>query len=75
MIRNVVARSEATGYNVGLLQGVKMKVALMLRNLHERGGINVYTVNLIENILKLDSETEYLFPYSEIYKLILQYSN
>lgn len=40
-----------------------MKVALMLRSLHERGGINVYTVNLIENILKLDSETEYLFLY------------
>jgi len=35
----------------------------MLRNLQEKGGINVYTTNLIENILKIDKNTEYFFLY------------
>ncbi len=42
-----------------------MKIGLMIRNLGERGGINVYTVNLIEKILKLDKSNEYVFIYND----------
>jgi len=41
-----------------------MKIAFMIRNMDERGGINVYTLNLIENILMLDNETKFLLVYN-----------
>lgn len=37
----------------------------MIRNLNERGGINVYTVNLIENILKQNTADEFIFIYND----------
>ncbi len=51
-----------------------MKIALMLRNLHEKGGIKVYTVNLIEQFLKLDKEDEFLFIYNDK-NLLGRYAN
>ena len=37
----------------------------MVRNLNEKGGINVYTVNLIENILKQFREDEFVIIYND----------
>ncbi len=51
-----------------------MKIALMLRNLHEKGGIKVYTINLIEQFLKLDEEDEFLFIYNNK-KFLGSYAN
>ncbi len=41
-----------------------MKIGVMLRNLQQLGGIKVYTVNLLENLLKIDSHNEYYFFYN-----------
>jgi glycosyltransferase involved in cell wall biosynthesis len=40
-----------------------MRIALMLRTLDERGGIGVYTRNLVETLLSLDQENEYILLY------------
>ena len=42
-----------------------MKIGFMVRNLNERGGINVYTVNLIENILKQKTNDEFVIIYND----------
>jgi len=42
-----------------------MKIGMMLRNLGELGGIYVYTVNLIEELLKLDKSNQYIFFYND----------
>jgi len=42
-----------------------MKIGLMIRNLGEMGGINVYTVNLIENLLKIDKSDKFIFIYND----------
>jgi len=54
-----------------------MKIAFMLRNLDEKGGIYIYTTNMIENILKADKETEYVFlyPKKKFLGLYSQYPN
>jgi len=41
-----------------------MKIGIMLRHINELGGIVVYTVNLIEELLKNDSKNEYVFIYN-----------
>jgi len=40
-----------------------MRVALMLRSLDEKGGIGVYTRNLVETLLSIDRDNEYLLLY------------
>lgn len=40
-----------------------MRIGFMLRNLRERGGIKVYTVNLLEELLALESGHEFIFLY------------
>jgi glycosyltransferase involved in cell wall biosynthesis len=42
-----------------------MKIGIMLRHLNELGGVVVYTRNIIENLLKTDSENDYIFIYSD----------
>lgn len=41
-----------------------MKIGIMLRHINELGGIVVYTKNLLENLLKIDKENEYIFLYN-----------
>jgi glycosyltransferase involved in cell wall biosynthesis len=40
-----------------------MRIAVMLRALDERGGIGVYTRNLVETLLALDPHNDYLLLY------------
>lgn len=40
-----------------------MRIAVMLRTLDEKGGIGVYTKNLIETLLSIDQESEYVLMY------------
>ncbi len=40
-----------------------MRIAIMLRSLDEKGGIGVYTANLVEALLDLDARNEYLLLY------------
>ncbi len=40
-----------------------MRIGFMLRNLRELGGIKVYTVNLIEELIGLESGHEFVFLY------------
>ena len=42
-----------------------MRVAVMLRSLDEKGGIGVYTANLVENLLSIDRDNEYLLLYRD----------
>lgn len=41
-----------------------MKIGVMLRHLNELGGVVVYTKNILENLLELDKENEYVFFYN-----------
>ncbi len=41
-----------------------MKIGIMLRHLNELGGVVVYTRNIIENLLEIDRENEYVFFYN-----------
>jgi len=50
-----------------------MKIGIMLRHINELGGVVVYTRNIIENLLKIDSENDYIFIYSD-HSLIGTYS-
>jgi glycosyltransferase involved in cell wall biosynthesis len=54
-----------------------MKIALMLRNLGQKGGINVYTINVVSNLLRLDQKNEYLILYQDKAQLgaFSQYEN
>ena len=40
-----------------------MKIGIMLRHIEERGGIQVYTVNILKALLKIDRKNEYLMIY------------
>lgn len=40
-----------------------MKIGVMLRNVGERGGIWVYTVNLLTELIRIDKKNEYFFLY------------
>jgi glycosyltransferase involved in cell wall biosynthesis len=42
-----------------------MRIAVMLRSLDEKGGIGVYTRNLIETVLSIDRVHEYLLLYRD----------
>lgn len=42
-----------------------MRIGFMVRNLNEKGGINVYTNKLIEHILKQDRADEFVFIYND----------
>ena len=41
-----------------------MRIGIMLRHLEQRGGIGTYTRNLLDHLLKLDDENDYLLMYS-----------
>ena len=41
-----------------------MKIGVMLRHIEERGGIHVYTVNVLNALLKIDRKNEYLMIYN-----------
>lgn len=41
-----------------------MRIGLMLRALNEKGGVGVYTRNLVEELLRLDRENRYFLFYS-----------
>jgi glycosyltransferase involved in cell wall biosynthesis len=40
-----------------------MKIGIMLRSLDEKGGIGVYTKNLIEELINIDNKNQYVFFY------------
>ena len=40
-----------------------MKIGVMLRNLREKGGIVVYATNLLQALLRLDRQNDYIFLY------------
>ena len=42
-----------------------MRIAVMLRSLDEKGGIGVYTKNLVDNLLSIDRDNEYLLLYRD----------
>ena len=42
-----------------------MKIAVMLRHLSEPGGIRMYTVNLLNALLDIDRENDYLLIYKD----------
>lgn len=42
-----------------------MRIAVMLRSLDEKGGIGVYTRNLIETLLSVDPENRYILLYRD----------
>jgi glycosyltransferase involved in cell wall biosynthesis len=42
-----------------------MRIAVMLRSLDEKGGIGVYTRNLVETLLSIDHDNEYLLLYRD----------
>jgi len=42
-----------------------MRIGFMLRNLRELGGIQVYTLNLLSELLALDSEHEFFLLYQD----------
>lgn len=42
-----------------------MRIGVMLRSLDEKGGVGVYTRNIITELLKLDRKNEYLLLYRE----------
>jgi glycosyltransferase involved in cell wall biosynthesis len=42
-----------------------MRIGFMLRNLREQGGIKVYTLNLLEELLALDCPHEFVFLYPD----------
>lgn len=42
-----------------------MKIGIMIRNLNEKGGINVYTRNLIENMLNINITFQFVFIYPD----------
>jgi glycosyltransferase involved in cell wall biosynthesis len=42
-----------------------MRIAVMLRSLDEKGGIGVYTRNLLDTLLSLDRENEYVLLYRD----------
>jgi hypothetical protein len=42
-----------------------MKIGVMLRHLSELGGLSVYTRNILENLLEIDGENEYIFLYND----------
>lgn len=40
-----------------------MRIALMLRAFDEKGGVGVYTRNLVEELLRIDRRNEYVLFY------------
>ncbi|HUG04299.1 MAG TPA: hypothetical protein VML92_07720, partial [Steroidobacteraceae bacterium] len=46
-----------------------MRIAVMLRTLEEKGGIGVYSRNLIETLLDVDPVNEYLLLYRDAAQL------
>jgi len=46
-----------------------VRIAVMLRTLDEQGGIGVYSRNLVETLLEIDSANEYLLLYRSAFQL------
>ncbi len=42
-----------------------MRIGMMLRALDEKGGVGVYTRNLVEELLRVDRNNEYVFFYRD----------
>jgi len=42
-----------------------MRIGVMLRSITERGGVGIYTRNIIEELLKIDRHNEYVLFYKE----------
>ncbi|MBI1884084.1 MAG: glycosyltransferase family 4 protein [Chlamydiae bacterium] len=42
-----------------------MRIGVMLRSLKQLGGIKVYTLNILDHLLKIDSKNEYVFFYND----------
>lgn len=45
------------------LRGTLMKIGIMLRNIGDKGGIVVYTVNILNSLFRLDAINEYVLMY------------
>lgn len=41
-----------------------MRIGIMLRSIDEKGGVGVYTRNIVKELLRLDSENEYVLFYA-----------
>lgn len=41
-----------------------MRIGIMLRSIDEKGGVGVYTRNIVEELLQLDSKNEYILFYA-----------
>mgnify|MGYP001112395516 CR=1 FL=1 len=40
-----------------------MRIGVMLRNMGEKGGVGLYTVNILKNLLKIDKDNQYILFY------------
>jgi glycosyltransferase involved in cell wall biosynthesis len=54
-----------------------MRIGIMLRSIDEKGGVGVYTRNIVKELLQLDQKNEYVLLYSNPSKLGLfsEYAN
>ena len=41
-----------------------MRIGIMLRSIDEKGGVGVYTRNIVEELLQLDKKNEYILFYA-----------
>ena len=41
-----------------------MRIGVMLRSIDEKGGVGVYTRNIVKELLKLDHKNEYFLFYA-----------
>lgn len=42
-----------------------VRIGVMLRTLSERQGIGIYTRNIIDHLLRIDSRNQYVFYYRD----------
>ncbi|HZJ25098.1 MAG TPA: hypothetical protein VFD54_17400, partial [Anaerolineales bacterium] len=42
----------------------KMRIGIMLRSIDEKGGVGVYTRNIVKELLQLDKKNEYVLFYA-----------
>jgi glycosyltransferase involved in cell wall biosynthesis len=55
----------------------KMRIGIMLRSIDEKGGVGVYTRNIVKELLELDHKNEYVLFYTNLASIGLfsQYAN
>jgi hypothetical protein len=44
---------------------IPMRIGIMLRSIDEKGGVGVYTRNIVKELLHLDRKNEYVLLYRE----------